>query len=88
VLRVSLAERAKQGPPVRKFHGPACGVGQLLVDLPKNDAAALRVMIADDSGWEHRQIARALNDEGHPIGRTTVERHRSMRCTCIERGIA
>lgn len=84
--RMSLAERVKSGPPPRNLQGPLCGVGQLLVDLPKSESQALRAML-DDGGWQHRQIARVLVDEGHPIGRTTVERHRGLKCACAERGI-
>lgn len=84
---MSLAQKAKAGPPPRTPHGCVCGVGKLLTGLPKAEGDALRAMLAEDSGWQHRQIASVLVDEGHTVGRKSVERHRRMECACAERGV-
>ena len=90
---MTLAERAKQGPPA-KIKGDPCSVGKLLRDLPKAEAGALRTMIAPGSGWECVEIQKALADEDIDVGRTSLERHRRALsgtgknpCTCPQRGM-
>jgi hypothetical protein len=76
---MSLAEKAKQGPPHKRRGG--CSIGELLGVLPDPEADALRAMLGDPA-WTHAAISRALKDEGANIEGQTVSRHREQRCRC------
>lgn len=77
---MALADRVTQPAPERA-HGLPCSVGRLLADLPEAEADALRHMLGN--GWSMNQIYDALSDEGHNVGRQTINRHRSRSCRCF-----
>lgn len=62
--------------------GPTCAVGRLLRTLDDDDAAALTAALDDTVGYRTADIWRALDLEGHRVGRQSVSRHRRHECRC------
>ena len=58
-----------------------CKVSIVLAELGNEDAAVLRRAL-ENPLFTAREIVAALRAEGHPVGRTTVQEHRSGSCTC------
>jgi hypothetical protein len=79
---MALADRV-QSKPVRR-HGIPCSVGELLDSLPPDEVAALEQMLS--GGWSQAEIHKAVTDEGHYVGRQTINRHRSQACRCYQGG--
>jgi hypothetical protein len=78
---MALADRIAQEKP-KRMNGLPCSVGELLTNLPADEAAALQHML--DTGWSQREIVEALSAEGHSVGKQTPNRHRSRACRCFE----
>jgi hypothetical protein len=79
---MGLVDRAKQGPPSTKNH--ECTIAILLRELPKDEARALSVMLADPL-WSSAAIGRGVSEEYPKRGRLsggTVSRHRVGECCC------
>ena len=79
---MALADRVKSKPARR--HGIPCSVGELLDKLPPDEAAALEAMLS--GGWSQAEIHAAVTEEGHYVGRQTINRHRSQACRCYQAG--
>lgn len=77
-----LAERV-QSEPQRRPTGLPCSVGKLLDTLEGDELAALNAMLYE-LGWSQSRIVEALEDEGHPVGAQTPNRHRSRSCRCFQ----
>lgn len=61
--------------------GPKCTLGQLLRDLPEDQAAKLTAALeAEDIGPV--QIRTVLERWGYRTNRTTIARHRRRECQC------
>lgn len=79
---MSLASRVnKPAPPA--VHGFPCSIGALIERLDKAEREALRVMLYD-LGWNAGQVWEALRDEGHVVGRQSINRHRGGKCRCTK----
>ena len=78
---MALADRIAQDKP-KRMNGLPCSVGELLTNLPAEEATALQYML--DNGWSQAEIVKALSDEGHYVGKQTPNRHRSRACRCFE----
>jgi hypothetical protein len=59
--------------------GARCTTCHLEVTLPKDDADALMKALADPS-VSNAAISEILKSEGHPIGETSIRRHRKGMC--------
>lgn len=59
--------------------GPRCSLHQLLDELPSEDRKALEAALADEA-FSSASIMRALRDEGHDFGYTTISRCRKGEC--------
>lgn len=83
---MSLAVRAKT-PPQLKGPGSPCPIDVLLTEkLDPNEAKGLQTML--DSPWRiwpHREIERALEEEGHAVGIGSVGKHRRGTCRCAKK---
>lgn len=77
---MALADRITE-PPTRR-HGLPCSVGELLEALPDIESDALRHMLS--AGWSQDAIYTAITEEGHSVGRQTINRHRSRACRCFQ----
>ena len=78
---MALTDRVKNQPPKAR-HGMPCSVGALIDTLPPDEASALQQMLT--SGWSQDAIYQAVTDEGHSVGRQTINRHRSQACRCFQ----
>lgn len=67
----------------KKTRGPKCGVGLLLVALPKAESVDLQTCL-DDVRYQHSQIARGLNHIGHKVHDGQVAKHRNGDCSCAK----
>ena len=76
---MALKDRAQQ-PPTRN-HGLPCSVGNLLSELPTDEAQALETMLSS-AAWSATDIFEALKAEGYEVGRQTIGRHRAKACRC------
>lgn len=80
---MALSDRVKTRPAAK--HGTPCSVGALLDHLEGAELEALKVMLGDPvkrDGWPADDIYDALVEEGHSVGRQTINRHRGGRCRC------
>lgn len=73
---MALADRlAEQKNPAREVK---CSVCRILMELPPDDAAALREALADPT-FTHTAIMRALEAEGHHLkDHQPISRHRRL----------
>ena len=78
---MALADRITSAAPRRRPSGLPCSVQKLLDELPADESAALRFML--DDGWSQERIYADLRDEGHEVGKQTINRHRSKACRCF-----
>ena len=67
----------------QRIQGMPCSIGQVLEELPSDEADALQQMMGP-LGWSGRAIYEALVAEGHVVGLQTVNRHRSRACRCFQ----
>lgn len=67
----------------RSRTGRPCSVGALEDDLDGPEADALYAMLYT-LGWSGKKIWEALADEGHVVGKQTINRHRSRSCGCYQ----
>lgn len=80
---MTLAARLEEAtkPATRR-----CRLGALIDSgLTEADRETLLGALADRVGYPAAAIARALRDEGHTVGLTTVKLHRAQECTCGDR---
>ena len=77
---MALADRVTAPPP--PLHGLPCSIGALLDDLEPAERDALQKML-DSSSWNATMIYDAVRDEGHTIGRQSINRHRGRKCRCF-----
>ena len=70
---MGFADLAANGPPDTTT--AATKIDKLLAELPPDEAAGLRAIL-DDPAWEHTQVAKAMDDNGHPVADSTVGRWR------------
>lgn len=77
---MALAERLLNPPKPRA--GNPCSVGHHLATLPPDEAGALQTML--DANWSQDAIYDALTDEGHTVGRQSINRHRTGKCRCAK----
>lgn len=77
---MAIADRIKQDPPPA-LGGLPCSIGNLFKTLPESEQAALTAMLYE-LNWNATQVYDALRDEGHEVGRQSVNRHRGKRCRC------
>lgn len=81
---MAFADRAKTNPV--RIHGSPCSICELLKKLPKGEAASLQVMLTDvrpgstSWKWSQSDLYLAIRDEGHEVGRQSINRHRSGNC--------
>lgn len=79
---MSLKARAAT-PPAGSKQGLPCSIRTLLETLPKDESAALKTMLdAPWRVWPHTEIEKAIEDEGHQVGRGAVGKHRRSTCRC------
>lgn len=80
---MSLAERAANPPAVRG-PGMQCPIKRLLEEtLDRTEAAALRdILDAPWSVWPHSEVEKAIEEEGHRVGKGAVGKHRRLNCRC------
>lgn len=57
-------------------------MGELEERLEGKEADALYAML-HTLGWSQERIFAALKDEGHVVGKQTINRHRSRSCGCF-----
>jgi hypothetical protein len=76
---MSLAEDLKEIAP--KVHPMKCSVGELLKQLPDEDATSLKEVLANDQ-IRHSDICKALRANGHSFTGSTLARHRNKFCRC------
>lgn len=79
---MAIADRIKQ-EPAPKIHGLPCSIGALLDQLDEAEAQALNVMLYE-LNWNASQVYDALRDEGHQVGRQSINRHRGKNCRCFK----
>lgn len=60
-----------------------CKVGLLLFSLGNEDTAVLSRAL-ENPRFTSREIAAALKQEGHSVGKTTIQDHRSRACCCAD----
>jgi hypothetical protein len=65
------------------MHGLPCSIGALLDQLDGTEKTALETMLSDRA-WSQDMIWSALRDEGYPVGRQSVNRHRAGKCRCAK----
>lgn len=78
---MALADRLDQSP--RRTSGMPCSVGILEEGLVGKESDALHAMLFQ-LGWSQERIYEALRDEGHIVGKQTINRHRSRSCRCFQ----
>lgn len=80
---MALADRIKE--PSTRIHGTPCSVGALLAALPKDEAAALNLMLTGtpERRWSQSEIHDAVTAEGHTVGLQSINKHRAGRCRCF-----
>lgn len=78
---MSLADR--QLNPPAPVHGAPCSIGTLLGALEGPELAAFQEMLGSRE-WNASMIYDAVRDEGHTIGRQSINRHRAKRCLCFK----
>lgn len=78
---MALADRLKDPRP--NPAGLPCSVRVLLDTLQGDDLAAFQHMLGSRE-WSQDMIWQALADEGHRIGRQSVNRHRGGKCRCAK----
>jgi hypothetical protein len=76
-----LADRIGEDP--RRRTGLPCSVAELEESLDGKEADALHAMLYT-LGWSQEKIYAALRDEGHSVGKQTINRHRSRSCRCFQ----
>lgn len=79
---MALTDRIQTGPPPAT-HGLPCSVGALLEQLDGIELAALNAMLYD-LNWNAGQVYDTLRDEGYPVGRQSINRHRGKKCRCFK----
>jgi hypothetical protein len=85
---MALSDRVKT-PPTR-VQGYPCSIGELLKALPKPEATALQKMLtttlpnSSQWQWSQSEIYDAIRDEGHTVGRQSINRHRAGKCRCAK----
>lgn len=83
---VAISDLARTAPgTIRK--GPACAVCQALDDLPPDEAAGLRALLADPR-WRYTQIAEMVKadpDSPLDIHHSTYARHAKGDCAARTR---
>lgn len=77
---MSFSDRAAEPAP-RSVSGTRCTLGQLLIQLPADESAALQTIL-DNDAWGHTAIYRMILDEGHHVSKLGVGRHRKRECSC------
>ena len=77
---MALADKLSTPPPT--FHGLPCSIGALLDQLDPDERGALQKML-DSTAWNATMIYDAVRDEGHQIGRQSINRHRGRKCRCF-----
>ncbi len=77
---MALADRVTAPPP--PVHGTPCSIGTLLDTLEGDELKAFQVML-DSPSWNATMIYDAVRDEGHQIGRQSINRHRGRKCRCF-----
>lgn len=77
---MALSERLTA--PQTAMHGLPCSIGALLGQLDAGEKTALETMLATRQ-WSQDMIWQALKDEGHTVGRQSVNRHRAGKCRCV-----
>ena len=83
---MAFSTRVKNPPAT--IHGTPCSVGEVIKKLSKPEAAAFEQMLtatrphSDRWLWSEADIYDAVRDEGHEIGRQSINRHRSGKCRC------
>lgn len=78
---MALSDRLTAPPP--PIHGLPCSIGALLDSLDDAEAKALQQML-DSTAWNATMIYDAVRDEGHMIGRQSINRHRGRKCRCFK----
>lgn len=78
---MALADRITSEAPKRRPSGNPCSVQALLDRLDPEEAASFQFMM--DDGWSQERIYADLKDEGHEVGKQTINRHRSKSCRCF-----
>lgn len=79
---MALADRIKN--PAANMTGLPCSIGALLETLEGDELAALKLMLAPDSGWSQAMIWKTLMDEGYVVGQQSINRHRGGNCRCAK----
>lgn len=64
--------------------GRRCIIAVVFDSLDQEDADFLTDALLPDSQFTHTDIALALQDDGHDVGRQQVGRHRRGECTCTK----
>lgn len=77
---MALAERLT-APPTAGTPGLPCSIGALLDNLQGAERDALQAMLADRA-WSQHMIWTALHEEGHTVGKQSINRHRGGKCRC------
>lgn len=77
---MALADKLTAPPP--PIHGLPCSIGALLDSLDGTERTALQAML-DSTSWNATMIYDAVRDEGHMIGRQSINRHRGRKCRCF-----
>lgn len=78
---MALSDRLAAPPTT--FHGTPCSIGALLDTLEGDELTAFQQMLGSKA-WNATMIYDACRDEGHTIGRQSVNRHRAGRCRCFK----
>lgn len=58
-----------------------CDVSKILALMPESDRSTVTTALANPA-YTGVAIARALTKSGHPIGESSVQRHRRRVCKC------
>lgn len=91
---MTFAKHFEQGPPIKR---QVCAVAQLAADLRtakrQADADGLEKIVdairagrqagqSSKTTWNAMMLHRIMKEDGFDIGRSTLERHISMICSC------
>ena len=68
--------------PLKRRPGGTCNVAVLLEAVDADDNAVVREWINNPAEYAAAAIASKLVDHGHPMSRSSIERHRRRECTC------
>lgn len=77
---MGLPDRLDTG---RKPTGLPCSVQELLDNLDEEDSNRLHRWLFE-LGYSQEVIFKALKDEGHVVGKQTINRHRGGACRCFQ----